>query len=160
VESESRDRFRRYMEIGGTRGPDHFHRELGRIIWDYCGMDRNRQGLEKALSEIPALYEEFRTDLKVTGSDTSLNQTLEKAGRVDDFFELGMLMCRDALNREESCGAHFRSEYQTEEGEAVRNDDEYAYVSAWEWTGDPLQPVEHAEPLEYEVVHFQTRSYK
>ena len=98
------------MAIGGTRAPDHFHRELGKIIWDYCGMDRNANGLEKALSEIPALHEEFKKDLKVTGSDTNVNQTLEKAGRVDDFFELGMLMCKDALNREESCGGHFRSD--------------------------------------------------
>jgi succinate dehydrogenase / fumarate reductase flavoprotein subunit len=123
-------------------------------------MGRNRAGLEKALSEIPALHEEFKTDLKITGNDTSLNQTLEKAGRVDDFFELGMLMCKDALNREESCGGHFREEYQTDEGEAVRNDDDFAYVSAWEWTGDAAAPVEHKEPLEYEVVEFQTRSYK
>jgi len=160
VEQENRGRFKQFMDIGGTRGPDHFHRELGKIIWDYCGMGRNRTGLEKALSEIPALHEEFKTDLKITGNDTSLNQTLEKAGRVDDFFELGMLMCKDALNREESCGGHFREEYQTDEGEAVRNDDDFAYVSAWEWTGDPAAPVEHKEPLEYEVVEFQTRSYK
>ncbi len=160
AEDEARDRYRQYLSIGGTRGPDHFHRELGQIIWDYCGMDRNQQGLEKALSEIPALHAEFRADLRVTGDDASTNQTLEKAGRVDDFFELGMLMCKDALNREESCGGHFRSEYQTADGEAVRNDDEFAYVSAWEWTGDPLAPVEHKEQLEYEVVQFQTRSYK
>ena len=101
-----------------------------------------------------------RRTCKVTGSDTSINQTLEKAGRVDDFFELGMLMCKDALNREESCGGHFRSEHQTDEGEALRNDDDFAYVSAWEWTGDPSNPIEHKEPLEYEVVKFATRSYK
>ena len=148
------------MNIGGTRGPDHFHRELGKIIWDYCGMDRTANGLEKALSEIPALHEEFKKDLKVTGSDTSVNQTLEKAGRVDDFFELGMLMCRDALNREESCGGHFRSEHQTDENEALRDDENFAYVSAWEWTGDPLAPVEHKEQLEYEVIQLATRSYK
>ncbi len=160
VEQEARDRFKGYMSIGGTRSPDYFHRELGKIIWDYCGMDRNQTGLEKAISEIPALYEEFKSDLRVTGDDTSLNQTLEKAGRVDDFFELGMLMCQDALTREESCGGHFRSEYQTEDGEAVRNDDEYAHVTAWEWSGDMAAPIEHREPLEYEVVQFQTRSYK
>ena len=123
-------------------------------------MDRNEAGLQKALSEIPALYDEFKKDLKVTGDDASLNQTLEKAGRVDDFFELGMLMCRDALVREESCGGHFRAEHQTEEGEALRHDDEFAHVTAWEWTGDPMAPNEHREPLEYEVVEFQTRSYK
>ena len=159
-QQEASDRFKGYMAIGGTRGPDHFHRELGKIIWDYCGMDRNANGLEKALSEIPALHEEFKKDLKVTGSDTNVNQTLEKAGRVDDFFELGMLMCKDALNREESCGGHFRSEHQTDENEALRNDDDFAYVSAWEWSGDMANPIEHKEQLEYEVVHFQTRSYK
>jgi succinate dehydrogenase / fumarate reductase flavoprotein subunit len=160
VQQEASDRFKGYMAIGGTRGPDHFHRELGKIIWDYCGMDRNANGLEKALSEIPALHEEFKKDLKVTGTDTNVNQTLEKAGRVDDFFELGMLMCKDALNREESCGGHFRSEHQTDDGEALRNDDEFAYVSAWEWSGDMANPIEHKEQLEYEVAHFQTRSYK
>jgi succinate dehydrogenase / fumarate reductase, flavoprotein subunit len=160
VETEARDRFKGYMSVGGTHGPDHFHRELGKIIWDYCGMDRTATGLEKALSEIPALHDEFKKDLKVTGTDTNVNQTLEKAGRVDDFFELGMLMCRDALNREESCGGHFRSEHQTDENEALRNDDDFAYVSAWEWTGDPLAPVEHKEQLEYEVVQLATRSYK
>ena len=160
AEGVARDRFKQYLSIGGTRSPDYFHRELGKIIWDYCGMDRNSQGLEKALSEIPALYDEFKKDLRVTGGDESVNQTLEKAGRVEDFFELGMLMCRDALVREESCGGHFRSEHQTEEGEALRDDENFAHVSAWEWTGDPMAPVEHREPLEYEVVQFQTRSYK
>jgi succinate dehydrogenase / fumarate reductase flavoprotein subunit len=160
VEQAARDRFKQYMSIGGTRSPDYFHRELGKIIWDYCGMERTQQGLEKALSEIPALHDEFKKDLRVTGDDTSLNQTLEKAGRVDDFFELGMLMCRDALVREESCGGHFRAEHQTEEGEALRDDENFAHVTAWEWSGDPMSPVEHREPLEYEVVQFQTRSYK
>ena len=108
----------------------------------------------------PLKEERTLTDLKVTGSDTNVNQTLEKAGRVDDFFELGMLMCKDALNREERCGGHFRSEHQTDEGEALRNDDDYAYVSAWEWSGDMANPIEHKEQLEYEVVKFQTRSYK
>jgi succinate dehydrogenase / fumarate reductase, flavoprotein subunit len=160
AEGAARDRFKRYVSIGGTRSPDQFHRELGKIIWDYCGMERTQQGLEKALSEIPALYDEFKKDLRVTGDDASVNQTLEKAGRVEDFFELGMLMCRDALVREESCGGHFRAEHQTEEGEALRDDENFAHVSAWEWTGDPMAPVEHREPLEYEVVQFQTRSYK
>ena len=160
IENEARERFTQYMSIGGTRGPDYFHRELGKIIWDNCGMARDADGLKTALSEIPALHAEFKRDLKVTGSDKNINQTLEKAGRVDDFFELGMLMCTDALNREESCGGHFRTEHQTDEGEALRNDDDFAYVSAWEWTGDPLAPTEHKEQLEYEVVKFQTRSYK
>ncbi len=160
AEVEARDRFRQYLSIGGTRSPDYFHRELGKIIWDYCGMERNQQGLEKAISEIPALYDEFCKDLRVTGGGDSLNQTLEKAGRVDDFFQLGMLMCRDALDREESCGGHFRTEHQTEEGEALRDDDNFAHVSAWEWTGDPSKPNLHKEHLEYEVAKLQTRSYK
>jgi succinate dehydrogenase / fumarate reductase flavoprotein subunit len=160
AEREAADRFKQFVSIGGTRSPDYFHRELGKIIWEYCGMERTAQGLEKALSEIPALHEEFKKDLRVTGPEDSLNQTLEKAGRVDDFFELGMLMCRDALVREESCGGHFRAEHQTEEGEALRHDDDFAHVTAWEWTGDPMAPNEHREQLEYEVVEFQTRSYK
>jgi succinate dehydrogenase / fumarate reductase flavoprotein subunit len=154
------DRFRRFLSIGGTRSPDQFHRELGKIIWDYCGMERTAQGLEKALSEIPALYDEFCKDLRVTGDGASVNQTLEKAGRVEDFFELGMLMCRDALEREESCGGHFRVEHQSDEGEARRDDENFAHVAAWEWTGDPAKPIRNVEQLTYEVVHFQTRSYK
>ncbi|MBL6636438.1 MAG: fumarate reductase/succinate dehydrogenase flavoprotein subunit [Actinobacteria bacterium] len=160
VESEARERYDRFASIGGTRSPDWFHRELGKIIWDYCGMERTEAGLEKALGEIPALYEEFKKDLRVTGGTDGLNQTLEKAGRVEDFFELGMLMCRDALDRKESCGGHFRSEYQTEDGEALRDDDNFAHVAAWENTGDPMAPNRHVEDLAYEEVHLQTRSYK
>jgi succinate dehydrogenase / fumarate reductase flavoprotein subunit len=160
VEAEARDRYQRFAAVGGTRSPDWFHRELGKIIWDYCGMERSEAGLDKALSEIPALYEEFRKDLRVTGGTEGVNQTLEKAARVEDFFELGMLMCRDALDRRESCGGHFRSEYQTEEGEALRDDDNFAHVAAWEFTGDPMTPNRHVEDLVYEEVHFQTRSYK
>ena len=160
AEHAARERFSRYLDVRGTRSPDQFHRELGRIVWDYCGMDRNAEGLEKALGEIPALYEEFQADLRVTGDGSSVNQTLEKAGRVDDFFQLAMLMCRDALERRESCGGHFRSEYQTEEGEALRDDQNFAHVAAWEWTGDPAAPTRHQEELVYETVHFQTRSYK
>ncbi|CAN5547953.1 fumarate reductase/succinate dehydrogenase flavoprotein subunit [soil metagenome] len=160
AEQAARDRFNGYLNIGGTRSPDDFHRELGRIVWDYCGMERTAEGLDKALSEIPALYEEFCKDLRVTGDGTTVNQTLEKAGRVEDFFELAMLMCRDALDREESCGGHFRAEHQTSDGEAMRDDEQFAHVAAWEWTGDPREPALHREPLEYEAVHFQTRSYK
>ncbi|MGA1747078.1 MAG: fumarate reductase/succinate dehydrogenase flavoprotein subunit [Ilumatobacteraceae bacterium] len=160
VEAEARDRYQRFAAVGGTRSPDWFHRELGKIIWDYCGMERSEAGLDKALSEIPALYEEFRKDLRVTGGTEGVNQTLEKAARVEDFFELGMLMCRDALDRRESCGGHFRSEYQTEDGEALRDDDNFAHVAAWEFTGDPMTPNRHVEDLVYEEVHFQTRSYK
>ena len=138
AETEARERFNGYLNVKGTRSPDWFHRELGKIIWDYCGMERTQQGLEKALSELPALYSEFKKDLRVTGTGENVNQTLEKAGRVDDFFQLGMLMCRDALDRNESCGAHFRSEYQTDDGEAMRDDENFCHVSAYNWTGDPM----------------------
>jgi succinate dehydrogenase / fumarate reductase flavoprotein subunit len=160
AEAEARQRFQGYLDIKGTRSPDWFHRELGKIIWDYCGMERTEQGLEKALSELPALYEEFQKDLRVTGDGGSLNQTLEKAGRVDDFFQLGMLMCKDALERRESCGGHFRAEYQDDEGEATRDDEHFAHVAAWEWTGDPMQSIRNVEPLEFTTVHLATRSYK
>jgi succinate dehydrogenase / fumarate reductase flavoprotein subunit len=160
AEVAAQARYQGYVDIKGTRSPDYFHREVGRIIWDYCGMERTQQGLEKALSELPALYEEFQKDLRVTGDAESMNQTLEKAGRVDDFFQLGMLMCRDALEREESCGGHFRAEYQTEEGEALRDDEKYAHVAAWEWTGDPTKSVLHKEELNFEAIHLATRSYK
>ena len=160
AENAARQRFEGYLGIKGTRSPDWFHRELGKIIWDYCGMERTQQGLEKALSELPALYEEFQKDLRVTGNGESLNQTLEKAGRVDDFFQLGMLMCRDALERNESCGGHFRAEYQTDDGEALRDDENFAHVAAWEWTGDPTKSNRHTEALEFNTVHLATRSYK
>jgi len=160
AENQARQRYQAYVDIKGTRSPDYFHREVGRIIWDYCGMERTEQGLEKALSELPALYEEFQKDLRVTGDTESMNQTLEKAGRVDDFFQLGMLMCRDALDRNESCGGHFRAEYQTDEGEALRNDADFAHVSAWEWTGDPTKSVLHKEELTFDAIHLATRSYK
>jgi succinate dehydrogenase / fumarate reductase flavoprotein subunit len=160
AENDARARYQGYLDIKGTRSPDWFHRELGKIIWDYCGMERTEQGLEKALSELPALYDEFQKDLRVTGNATSVNQTLEKAGRVDDFFQLGMLMCRDALERRESCGGHFRSEFQDDEGEAVRDDVNFAHVAAWEWNGDPMQSIRNIEPLEFETVHLATRSYK
>ena len=160
AETEARERFNGYLNIKGTRSPDWFHRELGKIIWDYCGMERTQQGLEKALSELPALYSEFKKDLRVTGTGESINQTLEKACRVDDFFQLGMLMCRDALDREESCGAHFRSEYQTDDGEALRNDEEFCHVYAYKWTGDPMAAELNKERLVYETAHLATRSYK
>jgi succinate dehydrogenase / fumarate reductase, flavoprotein subunit len=160
AEVAARERYQGYLDIKGTRSPDWFHRELGKIIWDYCGMERTEQGLEKALSELPALYEEFQKDLRVTGDGTSINQTLEKAGRVDDFFQLGMLMCRDALDRRESCGGHFRAEYQDDEGEAQRDDDNFAHVAAWEWTGDPMQAKRNTEELEFTTLHLTKRSYK
>ena len=160
AEAAARERFAGYLAIGGTQSPDAFHMKLGRIMWDYCGMERTKEGLERALAEIPALHEEFRKDLRVTGGGTSTNQTLEKAGRVDDFFELAQVMCLDALTREESCGGHFRAEHQTEEGEAERDDEHFAHVAAWEWTGDPSAPIRHTEPLEFDNVHLAVRSYK
>ena len=160
AEEAARERFNAYLAINGTKSPDYFHRELGKIIWDYCGMERTEEGLKKALELLPALYQEFKTDLRVTGDGDNMNQTLEKAGRVDDFFQLGMLMCRDALDRNESCGGHFRSEYQTDEGEALRDDVNYCHVAAWQWGGDPMTPNLNVEPLEFETVHLATRSYK
>jgi succinate dehydrogenase / fumarate reductase, flavoprotein subunit len=160
IESEVHDRVAGYLASRGTRTVDDYHRQLGRIVWDYCGMSRDAAGLEKAMAEIPALHAEFKSDVKVVGSGDSVNQTLEKVGRVDDFFELAMLMCRDARDREESCGGHFREEYQDAEGEAKRDDENFAYVAAWEWTGNPSDPVLHKEQLEFENVKLATRSYK
>jgi succinate dehydrogenase / fumarate reductase flavoprotein subunit len=153
------DRVKRLLSIGGTRSVDHYHRELGKILWEHCGMARNQAGLEKALSEIPALRDEFWTDVRVLG-DGPMNQSLERAGRVADFFELGELMVRDALAREESCGGHFREESQTEDGEALRDDDRFGHVAAWEWAGEGGTPARHTEPLEFENVHLTQRSYK
>jgi succinate dehydrogenase / fumarate reductase, flavoprotein subunit len=153
------DAVARLLSINGTSSVDHFHRELGKIMWDYCGMARNRSGLEKALAEIPALREEFWKDVRVLGGP-ALNQSLEKAARVADFFELAELTVRDALHREESCGGHFREESQTEDGEALRDDAHFAYVGAWEWTGKGNEPALHREPLEFEYVKLTQRSYK
>ena len=160
VQEEATVLTRRLLEIKGTRTVDSFHRELGRIMWDKCGMARNAAGLHRALELIPALREEFWHDVNVPSSGTELNQALEKAGRVADFLELGELICRDALHREESCGGHFREEYQTEEGEALRNDEQFAYVAAWEHTGRDAAPRLHQEPLAFEYVHLAQRSYK
>ncbi len=139
---------------------DSFHRELGKLMWDKCGMARSAQGLREALAQIPVLREEFWRNVNVPGSDAELNQALERAGRVADFLELSELMCRDALDREESCGGHFRVEYQTPDGEALRNDQDFAYVSAWEYAGANREPQLHKEPLEFEYVHLAQRSYK
>lgn len=160
AERDVRDRLRMFMDMKGSRSVDWFHRELGRILIEHCGMTRNRTGLEKALSEIPALREEFYKDVRILGESETLNQSLEKAGRVADFFELGELMCRDALNREESCGGHFREEHQTEDGEALRRDDEFAYAASWEWAGPDSEPTLNKEQLEFENVELTTRSYK
>ena len=140
--------------------PDYFHRKLGHIIWDYCGMARNKAGLEHALREIPKLREQFYREVKIPGTAAEFNQTLERALRVADFIELGELMCLDALTREESCGGHFREEHSTEDGEAKRDDENFTFVSAWQWSGDPSKPTLHKEKLEFEYVHPTVRSYK
>jgi succinate dehydrogenase / fumarate reductase flavoprotein subunit len=159
VEANVEDRMARFLSVQGTRSVDDYHRELGKIMWEYCGMARNRAGLEKALSEIPALREEFWKDVRILGGP-ALNQSLEKAGRVADFFEMGELLVRDALHREESCGGHFRDESQTEDGEALRDDLNFSYVGAWEWTGKHNEPTLHKEPLDFEYVKLTQRSYK
>jgi succinate dehydrogenase / fumarate reductase flavoprotein subunit len=160
AETEVSERVRALLSVRGSHSVDHFHRELGKVLWDDCGMERSQASLEKALAEIPALRDEFHKDVRVLGDGESLNQSLEKAGRVADFLEFGELMCRDALHREESCGGHFRVEHQTEEGEALRDDEHFAYVAAWEYTGDTAAPRLHREPLGFEAVHLAQRSYK
>jgi succinate dehydrogenase / fumarate reductase flavoprotein subunit len=160
VEAEVTAYTRRLLEVRGKRTVDSFHRELGKIMWDYCGMARKASGLKKALSQIPELRAEFWRNVNVPGSDAELNQALEKAGRVADFLELGELICLDALHREESCGGHFREEFQTEDGEALRDDEQFAYVAAWEYKGLDRSPELHKEPLEFEYVHLAQRSYK
>lgn len=148
------------LAIDGTRSVDSFHKALGHIMWEKCGMERNEQGLKEAVEEIRALREEFWRDVKIVSKDRDLNQELEKAGRVADFLELGELMCIDALHRRESCGGHFRAESQTEDGEALRDDENFAYVAAWEWQGESEAPVLHKEDLVYEYVEMKQRSYK
>ena len=160
AEQEAREKIERLMGVKGKKSAASFHKRLGQIMWEYCGMSRNAEGLKKALVELDNLEKEFWNDLCVPGTDKEVNQELEKAGRVADFFEIGRLMCLDALNREESCGAHFREEYQTETGEAQRNDEEFAYVSAWEYKGAGEQPELHKEPLKFEFVKLAVRSYK
>ncbi len=154
------DRTKELLGIQGKRTVDDFHRELGRIMWEYCGMARNEQGLKTALEKIPALRGQFWRDVRVLGDGNEINQSLEKAGRVADFLELGELICLDALERRESAGGHFREEFQTEDGEAVRDDANFCHVAAWEYTGDGQRPIRHVEPLNFEYVHLQTRSYK
>ena len=158
--SETDDKIARWTAARGSRTVDWFHRELGRIVWEHCGMSRNAAGLQKALAEIPALRAEFHADVCVPGSAGTLNQSLEKAARVDDFFELAELLARDALEREESCGGHFREEHQDTEGEARRDDDRFAHVAAWEWAGPGDEPIRHREELEFNTVTPTTRSYK
>jgi succinate dehydrogenase / fumarate reductase flavoprotein subunit len=160
AEAEVGERVGALLGVNGTHSVDYFHRELGKVLWENCGMERSRETLEKALTEIPTLREDFHKDVRVLGDGESLNQSLEKAGRVEDFLEFGELLCRDALHREESCGGHFRVEHQTEDGEALRDDEHFAYAAAWEYTGDNANPTLHKEPLEFESVHLAQRSYK
>jgi succinate dehydrogenase flavoprotein subunit len=160
TEDAVRQRTERLLSINGNRTVGSIHRELGKIMWEYCGMARSAEGLRTALELIPKLRDEFWRDVKIPGSGAELNQSLEHAGRVADFLELGELMCLDALHREESCGGHFRVEHQTADGEALRNDEEFGYVAAWEFAGDGKAPVLNKEPLVFENVALSQRSYK
>lgn len=157
---EAQARINKLLSIQGTRSVDSFHKELGNIMWEYCGMNRTEEGLKKAIGLIRQLREEYWSNVRVTGVNEDFNQALERAGRVADFFELGELMCIDALHRRESCGGHFRAESQTEDGEALRHDDEFLYVGAWEWSGEGSAPVLHREPLVYKAIELKQRSYK
>jgi succinate dehydrogenase / fumarate reductase flavoprotein subunit len=160
AQSDVAERTKRFLSIKGNRTVMSFHRELGKIMWDYCGMSRNEDGLKLALQKISDLRKRFWRDVNVPGSDVELNQALEKAGRVADFLELGELMCIDALHRTESCGGHFREESQTPDGEALRDDENFAYVAVWEYSGEGKSPVLHKEPLIFENVKMSQRSYK
>ncbi|MDO5285691.1 MAG: fumarate reductase/succinate dehydrogenase flavoprotein subunit, partial [Actinomycetia bacterium] len=158
--STSKERIAKLLAVQGTRSVDSFHKELGQIMWEYCGMERNAAGLKIAIDRIRKLREDYWSNVRVTGTSESFNQALERAGRVADFLEMGELMCIDALHRRESCGGHFRSESQTEDGEALRHDDEFLYVAAWEYGGEGQQPTLHKEPLEYKFIELKQRSYK
>jgi len=160
AEKKVKDQIEKFINNKGTHSVDYFHKKLGKIMWDKVGMARNAKGLAEAIEEIAALREEFHKDVKVTGTADSFNQELEKAGRVSDFLELGELFAKDALHRNESCGGHFREEYQSEEGEAQRDDENFAYVAAWEYKGKPSDAVLHKEPLVFENIKLVTRSYK
>jgi succinate dehydrogenase / fumarate reductase flavoprotein subunit len=160
VEDEVKSRIDKLLSITGKRTVDSIHQELGKVLWDYCGMVRNQSGLKSALEKVSEIREEFWRNVNVVGTDEEFNQALEKAGRVADFLELGELMCIDALQREESCGCHLREEYQTPDGEARRNDAEFAYVAAWEYKGPDQYPVLHKEPLSFQYVPLTQRSYK
>ncbi len=160
VEAEVNEQTNKWLSTNGTKSVDYYHRELGKIMWDYIGMERSENGLEKAISEIPALKAEFHKNVRILGTGDGLNQSLEKANRVADFFELGELMARDALAREESCGGHFRAEHQDAEGEADRDDENFQHVAAWEWTGTDSVQNRHTEDLEFNYVIPSKRSYK
>ena len=160
TEADVRAQIKRFLSIKGKRSVDSFHRELGLLMWDQCGMARSEKSLTRALTRIPALRQEFWENANIPGDNESLNTALEKAGRVADFLDFGELMCLDALKRNESCGGHFREEYQTPEGEAQRDDEHFAHVAAWEYQGENTSPIRHVEPLNYENVKLATRSYK
>jgi succinate dehydrogenase / fumarate reductase flavoprotein subunit len=159
AEKAVRDRIEKLMSIKGTESVESFHKRLGKIMWDKCGMARNEKGLKEAIEEIKALRKEFWSNVRIPGSINEFNPELDKANRVADFMELGELMCTDALHRNESCGGHFREEFQTEDGEALRQDDKYMYVAAWEYKGESQYEL-HKEELKYDVVHPTQRSYK
>ena len=158
--SSVKDQTAKFLSMNGNKSPDDYHMELGKLMLEKCGMARNEAGLKEALKRIPEIRAEFWSNLRVTGSGESMNQTLEKAGRVADFLEFGELMCRDALMREESCGGHFREEHQTPEGEALRHDDKFSFVGAWEFKGVEKEPQLHKEELNFEIVKPSARSYK
>ncbi len=160
AEANVKARIDHFLKPGGTRSADSYHKELGALMWEYCGMERSEEGLKIAIEKIRALRKDFWSNLRVLGKAEEFNQSLEKAGRVADFLELGELMCIDALHRRESCGGHFRAESQTEDGEALRHDDEFCYVAAWEWGGQDEPPVLHKEDLVYEFIELKQRSYK
>ena len=160
AEKNAKDRNKSLMGNNGSRSVESFHRDLGKIVWDHCGMSRNESSLNRAIDDIKGLRKDFWKHVKVTGDDKTYNPELDKAGRVADFFELGELMMRDALERNESCGGHFREEYQTKEGEALRDDDNYTFASTWEFKGVDDSPVLHKEDLEFETVKPTQRSYK
>jgi len=160
AEKNAKERIDKLINNNGTKSVDYFHKKLGKIMWNKCGMSRNEKGLKEAITEIQALRKEFWQNVKVSGSANEFNQELEKAGRVADFMELGELICKDALERKESCGGHFREEYQTAEGEAQRDDKKFAYVAAWEYQGEPSKAKLHKEDLKFENIELKQRSYK
>jgi len=160
TEREVKERLGKLVALNGDVPVDEFHRRLGKIMWNECGMARNAEGLRRALQEIPKLREEFWATARVPGDATGLNNSLEKAGRVADFLEFAEVMCHDALDRDESCGGHFREEHQTPEGEAVRNDEDFCHATVWEYQGVGTKPAQHHETMNFEYVKLTTRSYK
>ena len=160
AEQATSGRLEKLLALDGERTVESVHRDLGRTIWKACGMSRTREGLQRALQRLPQIRDQFWTNTRVAGRGQDLNMSLEKAGRIADLLELGELMCRDALAREESCGCHFREEYQTAEGEAQRNDEQFSHVAAWQFEGEDAEPTRHTEALTFEEVMPSQRSYK